>query len=57
MIYTIKNNELIVYDYDGLNRRSISTNVSAHFPVTITNNRWMYYFNDDGLVREWLIPR
>ena len=57
MIYTVKNNELIVYDYDGLNRRSISTNVSAHFPVTITNNRWMYYFNDDGLVREWLIPR
>ena len=57
MIYTVKNNELIVYDYDGLNRRSISTNVSAHFPVTITNNHWMYYFNDDGLVREWLIPR
>ncbi len=57
MLYTVKNNELIVYDYDGLNRRSISTNVSDHFPVTITNNRWMYYFSDDELVREWLVNR
>ena len=52
MIYAINNNQLIVYDYDGLNRRVISTNVSSHFPAAITNNKWLYYFNNDSLVRE-----
>ena len=57
MIYTVDNGELIVYDYDGLNRRSLSTNVSSRLPVTITNNKWLYYFSDDVLTREWLITR
>lgn len=57
MIYTVSGGELIVYDFDGLNRRKIAKNVSDHFPAAITNNRYLYYFSDDNLVREWLIPR
>lgn len=57
MIYAVKNGELIVYDFDGLNRRYISTNVSERFPITITNDRMMYYFSDDQLIREWLVKR
>lgn len=57
MIYTVKEGELIVYDFDGLNRRVLAKNVSNHFPVAITDNRYLYYFSDDSLIREWLIPR
>ena len=52
MIYTVKDGELIVYDYDGLNRRSLANNVSSHFPVTITSDKWLYYVSDNQLVRE-----
>ena len=52
MIYSIASGNLTVYDYDGLNRRTIATNVSSHFPAAITNNKWLYYFSDDSLVRE-----
>ncbi len=57
MIYTVYDGELIVYDFDGFNRRPIAKNVSDHFPVAITDNRFLYYFSDDSLIREWLIPR
>lgn len=52
MIYSVKDGELFVYDYDSLNRRSIAKNVSDRFPVTLTNNRLLYYFSDDNLIRE-----
>ena len=52
MLYAVKDGTLIVYDFDGLNRRELSQNVSARFPVTIVNNKWLYYFSDDALVRE-----
>ena len=54
-LYTVKDGTLIVYDFDGLNRRELSTPVSASFPVTITDNKWLYYFNDDYLTREKII--
>ena len=57
MLYTVSNGDLIVYDFDGLNRRVIAHNVSSHFPVAITNDKWLYYFSDDNLVREWLIAK
>ncbi len=57
MVYTVYDGELIVYDFDGLNRRVLAKNVSNHFPAAITDNRYLYYFSDDSLVREWLIPR
>lgn len=57
MIYTVYDGELIVYDFDGLNRRVLSKNVSNHFPAAITENRYLYYFSDGYLIREWLIPR
>lgn len=57
MLYAVSEGDLIVYDFDGLNRRVITHNVSSHFPTVITNDRWLYYFSDDNLVREWLIDR
>lgn len=57
MIYTVLDDELIVYDFDGLNRRVITKNVSANFPITITDDKWLYYFNDDNLMRQWLVSR
>lgn len=57
MIYSIQDGELYVYDFDGLNRRALADNASSHFPVTISDNKWLYYFSDDYLVREWLSPR
>lgn len=57
MIYTILDGELIVYDFDGLNRRVLAENASSHFPAAITDNRYLYYFSDDTLTREWLVPR
>lgn len=57
MFYSVKDGELFVYDFDGLNRRSLATNVSERFPVVVINDRYLYYFSDDNLVREWLVPR
>lgn len=47
--------KLIVYDYDGLNRREITNGIDAKLPVMITDDRWLYYFSLDGvLMREIL---
>ena len=52
MVYSVAQGELFVYDFDGLNRRMLAKNVSSYFPVTITDNKWLYYFSDGSLVRE-----
>ena len=52
MLYSVNEGELFVYDFDGLNRRSLAHNVSARFPVTVTRNKWLYYFSDGSLMRE-----
>ena len=52
MIYTVADNSLTVYDFDGYNQRTIASNVSEHFPAAITNNKWLYYFSDNTLIRE-----
>lgn len=52
MFYSVNDGNLIVYDFDGLNRRIIASNVSSHFPAAITNNKWLYYFSDGSLIRE-----
>lgn len=56
MIYAVDSGELIVYDFDGFNRRALAKNVSSHFPAGITDNKWLYYVSDDDLMRE-LITR
>ena len=43
------------YDFDGLNRRSLSNGVSSRFPVFLTRDRWLYYFSDDTLMREQIV--
>ncbi|MDO4747123.1 MAG: PEGA domain-containing protein [Candidatus Saccharibacteria bacterium] len=55
MLYSISSDELAVFDYDGLNRRVLAKTASASFPVAITDNKWLYYFNGNQLVREWLV--
>ena len=55
MIYTVSEGELIVYDFDGLNRRQIAKNVSSHLSSGITDNKWLYYFSDNSLMREWIV--
>ena len=52
MLYSINDGELLVYDFDGLNCRKLAKNVSSHFPVTITSDKWIYYVSDDDLIRE-----
>lgn len=52
MLYTVAGGSLAVYDYDGLNRRVLSEHTSSHFPVVITRNRWLYYFEDGEIIRE-----
>ncbi len=52
MLYAIKDGTLLVYDYDGLNQRNLSSNVSSKYPITITNNKWLYYVSDNALIRE-----
>lgn len=52
IVYSITDGNLYVYDFNGLNRRLITENVSNRFPVTITNEKWLYYFSDNYLVRE-----
>lgn len=52
MIYSVNDGELYAYDFDGLNRRHLAKNASSHFPAGITDNKWLYYFSDDNLIRE-----
>ncbi len=57
MIFVINNNKLIVYDYDGFNRRELASNVSDYYSVTTSENeKWLYYFSDNYLMRENLLP-
>ncbi|MBR3269726.1 PEGA domain-containing protein [Candidatus Saccharibacteria bacterium] len=57
MIYAVKDSILNVYDFNGLNHRELSKNVSSHFPVTITSDKYLYYFRDGALVREYLFEK
>ncbi len=52
LIYSITNSKLTAFDFDGQNGRQLSENVSAGYPVTITDNKWLYYFSDGALMRE-----
>lgn len=57
MIYAVKDGVLNVYDFNGLNHRTLSSNVSSHFPATITSDKYLYYFRDGSLIREYLIEK
>lgn len=57
MLYDVTDGDLVVYDFDGLNKRSIAKKVTSNYPVTITEEKWLYYFSDGSLMREWLIKR
>ena len=56
MVYTVLEGQLAVYDFNGLNRRVLSTNAADGFPAAITSDKWLYYFFNNHLVRE-LITR
>lgn len=57
MIYAVKDGILNVYDFNGLNHRELSKNVSSHFPITITSDKYLYYFRDGSLIREYLYEK
>lgn len=57
MVYAVVDGELIVYDYDGLNRRSVTKDVNEKFPVVVVNDKWLYYMSNDAFVREWLVQK
>lgn len=57
LIYAVSNGALSVYDFDGQNKRQLSEGVDHNYPVTITDNKWLYYFSDGALMREWLIRK
>ncbi|MBR2709597.1 PEGA domain-containing protein [Candidatus Saccharibacteria bacterium] len=52
MVYSVASEGLTVYDFDGLNRRVLRSGALQDRPVTITDDKWHYYFQDDALVRE-----
>ena len=53
MIYAINEaGEVVVYDFDGLNRRTIARSASAVFPAKITSDKWLYFFSDNKLMRQ-----
>ncbi len=54
MLYIILDGQLVVYDFDGFNRRVLVNGVREEYPVTIAGEKWLYYVNDNGLVRESL---
>ena len=57
LLYVVDNDgDMVVYDYDGLNRRELSKNASQRLGATVSEDeRWLYYFSDGWLVRENLI--
>ena len=57
MIYAVKDGVLNVYDFNGLNPRTLASNVSSRFPVTITSDKYLYYFRDGSLIRDYLYEK
>ena len=57
MIYAVRDGNLTVYDFNGENPRTLATNVSSRFPVTITSDRYLYYFRDGSLIRDYLYEK
>lgn len=56
MIFIINNGSLIVYDFDGFNRREIASS-TVEKTATISDDKWLYYFINNSLFRENLLPR
>lgn len=54
MIYDIDRGNLVVYDYDGLNRRIIARDAAAGTPAAIVNDKWLYFFSNDYLMRKMI---
>ena len=52
MIYSVADGELVVYDFDGLNRRVVAKNATGNLPATISGNKWLYYFDGGHLMRK-----
>ena len=55
MIYAVKGGLLTVYDFNSLNPRELASGVAESLPVTITSDKYLYYFRGSTLTREWLV--
>lgn len=48
LIGEVVEGDLVIYDFDGTNRRNLAK-ASSGYPALINgNNRWLYYFRIDG---------
>lgn len=57
MIYAVKDGRLTVYDFNSLNPRELATGVTDTLPVTITSDKYLYYFKNGSLIREYLYEK
>ncbi len=60
LLYTFNDeDETVIYDYDGLNRRVLVRGALSTRPVLISDDKWLYYIDNNSgwLVRENLLPR
>lgn len=57
LIYVVENGELVVYDFDGLNRRVVASGVKNDFPAVIAGTKWLYYMSENKPVRELLVKK
>lgn len=51
MVYTTSDGSLVVYDFDGLNRREVAKNVDDNSLAVITDDKWLYYFDNNSIKR------
>lgn len=50
LFYTTKDDKMVVYDYDGLNRHELFDKVSSNFEAFIHDARWLYYYSDGKIM-------
>ncbi len=50
LFYTTKDDKMVVYDYDGLNRHELLDTVSSSFEAFIHDARWLYYYSDGKIM-------
>ena len=51
MVYAVVDGALVVYDFDGLNRRVLAQNINSDTLAAISDDKWLYYFSDNSLMR------
>jgi hypothetical protein len=56
-MYSVVGGKLVVWDFDGANRRNIADVMDGSSMVISSNNRWMYYLNVDEAQEKVVLRR